>query len=91
MAPLFVQIMEAFRDLDLKRARQLQLEAIRIIRVLIKYGGSVKAGKYFMRMVGLDLGGPRLAVNRLSGVEQDRMKAELEALGFFQYGVVSPK
>ena len=58
---------------------------MKIIEVLIKYGGAVKAGKYFMRIAGLDLGEPRLPAERLSGEEQDRMEAELEVLGFLDH------
>ena len=82
MAPLFLRIMTAFKQSDIALANELQMEAIKIIKVLIKYGGAVKAGKAFMRLVGLDFGNPRLPVLGLSSAEETNLCEELQALRF---------
>ena len=85
MAPLYVKILDAFNRLDLKLANKLQHEAIKIIKVLIKYGGGVKAGKSFMRCVGIDCGSPRLPVIGLTQAEEAQLNKELQALRFHDH------
>ncbi len=82
LAPLFTRIIEAFERADLERASELQLEAIRIIRILINYGGAVRAGRAFMRLVGLDFGNPRLPVEGLLPAEEKALRADLKNLRF---------
>jgi len=81
MAPLFIKIMKAFKKGDLKLANELQFKAIQRIQILIKYGGGVKAGKAFMRRVGLDFGQPRMPVVGLTQKEEEALNRDLEKLG----------
>jgi len=63
----------------------LQYEAIRIIQVLNKFGGAVKAGKTILRMLGMDFGQPRLPVVPLSAAEEKQLQRELDQLGFLSH------
>ncbi|MGI9543761.1 MAG: dihydrodipicolinate synthase family protein, partial [Cyclobacteriaceae bacterium] len=85
MAPLYLKMIEAFRGSDLELANGLQLTTAKIIRVLINYGGGVKAGKSIMRLAGLDCGPPRLPVKSLKPSEERQLQMELEALRFQDY------
>lgn len=87
MAPLYLRMMEAFDRADLKLANELQLKAIKIVQVLIKYGGGIKAGKSFMRLVGLDCGNARLPVQSLTSSEEKLLQEELDALSFQDYRI----
>ena len=88
LTPLFVKLLNAFKNGDLKKARSLQLKAIEIVEVLLKYGGGTRAGKSIMRMVGIDLGQPRLPVTPLTHSQEFQMQKKLEALGFYQYSLI---
>lgn len=85
LGPLFNRIIEAFRASNIQEADKLQFEAIRLIKVLHQYGGAVKAGKSFMRMVGLDLGKPRLPVIPLTEQRESALRLDLENAAFFQH------
>jgi len=60
-APLYYQLIEAFDNNDLPKARKLQQMSIDMIRLLGKYGG-IATGKAYMKYVGLDMGQFRLPV-----------------------------
>lgn len=87
MAPLYLRMIEAFDQADLQLANELQLKAIKIIQVLIKYGGGIKAGKSFMRLVGLDCGNARLPVQSLTSSEEKLLQDELDGLSFQDYTI----
>ena len=83
IAPLYNQIIQAFEEGDLDRARNLQYESIKFIDILIKYGGGVAGGKPVMKFVGIDCGPLRAPAHNISVTEQEEYAAELEAIGFF--------
>ena len=83
--PLFLKIIESFNNGNLKIAQELQFEVIKIVQVLIKYGGGAEAGKAFMRLVGLDFGHPRLPTIRLSDFDESQLKSDLNAVGFLEH------
>lgn len=84
-APVYVQIIDAFRAGDLDRARTFQEAAQDIIEVLIKYKGNLVAGKQMMRLIGLDLGESRTPIARMSDAQFKQMTQELERVGFFKF------
>ena len=84
IAPVFNKLIESFTSGNISKANELQLSAIKIIAVLIKYGGAVKAGKSIMKLVGFDFGKPRLPVATLSDSEEKSMFDELQKVGFEQ-------
>jgi N-acetylneuraminate lyase len=85
LGPLFTKLIDRYLAGNITEANELQLKAIRIIEVLIKYGGAVKAGKAMMKLAGIDLGTPRLPVATLTKEEESTMFDELKKLEFARY------
>jgi len=88
-APLYNRILKSFAAGDLATARQDQYRSVRLIHLLGSYGYS-PASKALMKMLGVDVGPPRLPIPRLTPAEISKFEANLEELGFFDgktYGV----
>lgn len=68
IAPLYHQLIEAFNQGDLQKARDLQQASVEIIRLLGTYGG-IPMGKAFMKLLGMDCGTCRLPMIDLT-IEQ---------------------
>lgn len=84
-AGLYTGIQEAYKDSDLERARQLQCQSMDLIDVIVKYRGNIVAGKQVMKLLGLDLGPNRAPFQNLMPEELECLKADLEAINFFDY------
>lgn len=84
-APIYVQLIAAFRAGDIELARALQEQSQDIIDVLIKYKGNMVAGKQMMRLVGLDLGGARTPLAQMSEDQFEAMTDDLHRAGFFEH------
>ena len=82
-APLYHRMIEAFNRSDLETARELQGKARSFIGVCIRFGG-LNAMKAVMSMLGVDCGPCRLPLETLSNEQAEQMRAELDAIGFFQ-------
>ncbi|PST82429.1 dihydrodipicolinate synthetase [Pedobacter yulinensis] len=80
-APLYHDMIEAFNQNDLVRARSLQQKSIDMIRLLGKYGG-ISVGKTYMKLVGIDCGEFRLPVANMNAEQFKAFKADVELLGF---------
>ena len=83
IAPLYNKIIESFKAGEMNQAQLFQIKAMEFVRVLIRYGGGVVAGKAIMKLIGMDCGPARLplgSVNDTSGLQED-----LKQLGFFGY------
>jgi N-acetylneuraminate lyase len=83
-APLYHQIIEAFERGDMASAEALQFKAVQMVELLVKYGGT-GAGKAFMKLIGLDCGWFRAPVASPDETALPHLRAELEALGFFEF------
>jgi len=81
LSPLYIQLIEAFEQNDLKTAAALQQQSIDFIRLLGKYGG-IATGKAYMKLIGLDCGEFRLPVKNMDAVAFKHFKAEVENLDF---------
>jgi N-acetylneuraminate lyase len=79
-APLYNSLISAYVRGDLGEARRLQMDSIRIVSLLGKYGG-MSTGKAFMRYIGLDCGEFRLPFNNMSHEEYGKFTREVESLG----------
>ncbi len=84
LAPLFQQLISAFKSGNLTEADLWQSKAINIIRILLKYGGGISGGKAIMGLIGLKFGQPRLPVSAVSPEQIKNLRHELDALGFFE-------
>ncbi len=76
-------ILDAWAAGDLDKARELQNFAQDVINVICHYRGNIVGGKRIMKLIGLDLGRNRTPFQNMTDAEEARMKAELEAIGFF--------
>ena len=79
-----VGILEAWAAGDLETAREKQNFAQAVINVICHYRGNIVAGKRIMKLIGLDLGPNRAPFQNMTDEEEQKMKAELEAIHFFE-------
>jgi N-acetylneuraminate lyase len=82
--PLYRRIINAFADGNLKKARPLQSLSVNMIRTLCQFPFH-PAMKAVLAMQGFNMGGCRLPQGSLSDVEAATLRAELDALGFFEW------
>ena len=78
-----VGILDAWKNGDLDKARELQNYAQEVINVICHFRGNIVGGKRIMKLIGLDLGKNRTPFNNMTDEEEARMKQELEAIDFF--------
>ena len=76
-------IVDAWNSGDLEKARELQNFAQEVINVICHYRGNIVGGKRIMKLIGLDLGENRIPFQNMTDAEEESMKSELEAIGFF--------
>lgn len=78
-----VGIIEAWNAGDLEKARELQNYSQEVINVIVKYRGNIVGGKRIMKLIGLDLGENRTPFQNITPQEEEKLKADLQAIGFF--------
>jgi N-acetylneuraminate lyase len=83
-APLYMRVMAAFARGDLAEARQWQLLSVQMVNVLKRYP-FITAMKLAMAMQGVDCGPCRLPQGRLDAGQEEQLKRDLDALGFFDW------
>ncbi|MDE5971932.1 MAG: dihydrodipicolinate synthase family protein [Muribaculaceae bacterium] len=76
-------IIDAWNRGDLEAARDHQNFSQEVINVICRYRGNIVGGKRIMKLIGLDLGPNRTPFQNVTDAEEAAMKAELEAIGFF--------
>lgn len=81
-APLYHRIMAAYQAHEMERAAALQHEAVRIVRIINRYGG-LAAQKAMMQMTGVDCGGVRNPLVAPGGRELKALEEDLREAGFF--------
>lgn len=81
LAPVYQQLIAAFKKGDLTSARRFQQSAVEIIAVMNGRGG-LPAGKALMKLIGIDCGPCRLPLRNLSAQEWESFARELRGLGF---------
>lgn len=79
-----VGIIEAWKNGDLATAREKQNFSQAVINIICKYRGNIVGGKRIMKLIGLDLGQNRTPFRNMTDEEEASMKAELEAINFFE-------
>lgn len=77
-------IIEAWKAGDLESARERQNFSQEVINVICRFRGNIVGGKRIMKLIGLDLGKNRTPFQNLTDEEEAQMKAELEAIHFFE-------
>jgi len=83
LAPLFRQLIDAYQQHNIEKARLLQLKAVEFSMFTYRYGFSI--GKSFMKAVGMDCGNYRLPVRNLNDEQMLQFMSELKATDFFEY------
>ena len=78
-------ILEAWQKGDLEKARQLQDYAQDVIDVICHFRGNIVGGKRIMKLIGLDLGPNRTPFQNITDEEEQQLRAELEAIRFFEH------
>lgn len=89
-APLYHLIMTAYQAGDIETAQIEQMNAVKMVSVLLKYGG-ISAGKAMMKMIGIDCGPVRLPLRNLTEEQYQSFYDELSQIGFFSYCSVQAK
>jgi N-acetylneuraminate lyase len=79
-APLYLKLMEEFKNGKLENARKIQYQSVVLVRVLLKYGGALVAGKTIMKFQGIDCGPCRLPLGNLSPENEVKLYEALKAL-----------
>lgn len=83
-APIYHRLLQAWQQGDIAAARQYQAQSQAIVDTFKPYG-PLAAQKAIMGMLGLDCGPTRLPVKPLSREAVEKLRGELEALGFFAW------
>jgi len=83
-APVYHQVVKAFDLGDLETAREYQFRSVCLIQILASYG-YMGAAKATMKMLGVDVGSPRLPNATLSADRVVQLQRDLEKLGFFDW------
>ncbi|NRB48392.1 MAG: dihydrodipicolinate synthase family protein [Saprospiraceae bacterium] len=83
-APLYNELISAFRSGDLEKAERLQFKSVKMVQLLQKYGG-IGAGKAFMKIIGVDCGWFRPPVHSPTESVVTALNADLEEMGFFDF------
>ena len=83
MPGIYKKIYGAFREGDMKSARNWQFQADNIIEVLLKYG-QIRAMKFLFNRKGISLGKAEKRAVDLSDGEEQQLLCELEAAGYFR-------
>ena len=78
-----VAIIDAWKKGDIEAARRHQDFAQEVINVICHYRGNIVGGKRIMKLMGFDLGPNRVPFQNMTDEEEARMKAELDAIDFF--------
>ena len=84
-APLYKRVIAALEAEELDEARRLQALSVELVDVQIRHGG-LPAFKATMDLLGLDCGPPLAPLRALSEDEVAMLRADLEGIGFFDWG-----
>ena len=79
-----IGIIDAWKAGDLELARERQNFSQEVINVICHFRGNIVGGKRIMKLIGLDLGKNRTPFQNMTDEEECQMKAELEAIHFFE-------
>jgi N-acetylneuraminate lyase len=83
-APIYHRIIRAHAAGRLAAAQRDQARVMAFVAVLQRHGG-LAAGKAVMKLIGLDCGPTRLPLRTLTIEQEKILRAELEAVGFFEF------
>jgi N-acetylneuraminate lyase len=80
IAPLYNRIIADFENARIDEAREKQAVSVKVVEVLLKYGGAVVAGKALMKHSGLDCGPCRLPLKNLDENSYKDLTNEMDSI-----------
>ncbi|MBO4641489.1 MAG: dihydrodipicolinate synthase family protein [Bacteroidaceae bacterium] len=80
-----VAIIDAWKEGDIEKARQLQNYSQLVINIICHFRGNIVGGKRIMKLMGLDLGPNRTPFQNLTDEEEQQLRRELEEIDFFHH------
>lgn len=80
-----VGIIDAWKQGDIEKARELQNYAQAVINVICHFRGNIVGGKRIMKLMGLDLGPNRTPFQNVTPEEEKCLKAELDEIDFWNH------
>lgn len=83
-APIYLRLAKAYAEGDHATAKMEQYRSVQLIEVLARYG-YMGAAKAVMGMLGVEVGPPRLPNMPLTEEQRQKLRAELDSLGFFEW------
>lgn len=83
LAPLFLKMLDCFKQGNLAEAQQLQLRAVRVVE-LLERACPLSVGKLFMRQIGFDFGSVRLPLKALTQAEEAELSSAVQELGVLE-------
>ena len=83
-ASLYHRIIQSFDKGNLATAQKLQAQCVQFIEILYEYG-YLPATKSVLKMLGVDCGPARPPLSNLSDGDEDKLRSELEEIGFFDW------
>jgi len=84
-APVYLRLLDHLRRGEMDAARSEQYRSVQMVRVLLDVG-FLGAAKALMGMLGVPVGPPRLPWPPLETERVERLRGNLEAIGFFDWG-----
>ena len=84
-APLYNKIVDAFAKNNITEAQRLQGLAVQMVNVIMQFDAQPSL-KAMMSLVGLDCGPSRLPLVTLKPFEVDKLRRDLEAIDYFEWG-----
>lgn len=87
-APLYLNVIKAYRAGNMAEAQRLMLQCIEMVRVLVQFP-PIPAQKAIMKHLGYDVGPCRLPLMTLSPAQQDSLIEQLTVIDFFEQLLVN--
>lgn len=84
MPSCYHEIISHFESRNFQEARILQQYSVKVVEILKKYGGAVRAGKAIMDLIGIDCGPCRAPIKKITNKEKENLKNDLKCIGFFE-------
>lgn len=81
-APIYLDVIRAYRAGDAEAARRAQLRSVKLVEVLIEHG-VLRSGKAIMSLLGIDCGPVRPPLKPVDSQELAVIEAKLRPLGIF--------
>lgn len=81
-APLFNQLLQAFNKGELQKAVDIQADANKLIRIMVKYVNAVVGIKAILSVMGINCGPCRLPLQNLSASEIKSLENDLKTISW---------